>query len=250
MLSISLPYTLLILPQTRNELVDGLYSSCHHGIRCRPPYFSHIHCFNHTLLSKSSDFFHSFIIVSQSFPDHYIRLPTSTVGSVSIFYHSLVLAKMLFVLVSILSVASLGHSSIIRRQDPGMQQIPTTAKADNTFNNGAPQLNAEPDQVTDTPPAVYGARSVDLPFGRLYHGNMMFFSAGELNTPTGIKDEWINTPANPTQNGIDSANQSACGIPDNAFSGSKVAIHPYFLKYADLSRKSSRLLYYTCSLAK
>ena len=156
---------------------------------------------------------------------------------------------MLSSLVSILSVASLGHSSIIRRQDPGLQQIPTTAKADNTFNNGAPQLNAEPDQTTDTPPAVYGARSVDLPFGRLYHGNMMFFSAGELNTPTGIKDEWINTPANPTQNGIDSANQSACGIPDNAFSGSKVAIHPYFLKYADLSRKSSRVLYYTCSFA-
>ena len=153
---------------------------------------------------------------------------------------------MLFVLVSILSVASLGHSSIIRRQDPGMQQIPTTAKADNTFNNGAPQLNAEPAQVADTPPAVYGARSVDLPFGRLYHGSMSFFQAGELNTPTGYKDEWINTPATPTQNGIDSANQSACGIPDNAYSGSKVAIHPYFLKYADLSRKSPRVLSYTC----
>ncbi|KAK4690929.1 hypothetical protein P7C71_g5966, partial [Lecanoromycetidae sp. Uapishka_2] len=65
---------------------------------------------------------------------------------------------------------------------------------------------------------------------------MKFFSAGQLNTPTGMKDEWINTPANPTQNGIDSANQSACGIPDNAYSITKVAIHPYFLKYADLSR--------------
>jgi len=143
---------------------------------------------------------------------------------------------MLSVLVSILLAASIGHSSVIRRQDPGMQQIPTTAKADNTFNNGAPQLVSEPPQVSDTPPAVYGARSVDLPFGRLYHGNMMFFSAGELNTPTGDSDQWINSPATPTQNGIDSANQSACGIPDNAFSGSKVAIHPYFLKYADLSR--------------
>ena len=152
---------------------------------------------------------------------------------------------MLSVLVSFLSAASLGHSSVIRRQDPGMQQIPTTAKADNTFNNGAPQLNAEPPQVSDTPPAVYGARSVDLPFGRLYHGNMMFFPSGQLNTPAGITDQWINTPATPTQNGIDSANQSACGIPDNAFSGSKVAIHPYFLKYADLSRKSSRALYCT-----
>ena len=72
----------------------------------------------------------------------------------------------------------------------------------------------------------------------------MFFSSGELNTPTGDTDQWINTPATPTQNGIDSANQSACGIPDNAFSGSKVAIHPYFLKYADLSRKSLRIFYY------
>ena len=177
--------------------------------------------------------------------DHDIRLPTSTVDLLLIFYLSLVLANMFSVLVSILSAASVGHSSVIRRQDPGMQQIPTTAKADNTFNNGAPQLNAEPPQVSDTAPAVYGARSVDLPFGRLYHGNMMFFPSGQLNTPTGNTDQWINTPATPTQNGIDSANQSACGIPDNAWSGSKVAIHPYFLKYADLSRKSFRIFYYT-----
>ena len=208
------------------------------------PYFSHTPCFDHNLLSKFLDFLHSFIIVSQSLLVPNIRLPTSTVGLAFIFYLSLVLTNMLSLLVSILSAASVGHSSIIRRQDPGMQQIPTTAKADNTFNNGAPQLNSEPPQVSDTPPAVYGARSVDLPFGRLYHGNMMFFSSGELNTPTGDTDQWINTPATPTQNGIDSANQSACGIPDNAFSGSKVAIHPYFLKYADLSRKSSRTNYY------
>ena len=145
---------------------------------------------------------------------------------------------MLCILVSVLAVASMTSGSVLRRQNPGMQTIPTTAKADNTFNNGAPQLNAELPQVPDTPPPVYGARDIDLPFGRLYHGNMMFFPAGQLNTPTGLKDEWIYSPANPTQNGIDSANQSACGIPDNAFSGSKVAIHPYFLKYADLSRKS------------
>ena len=90
-------------------------------------------------------------------------------------------------------------------------------------------LAAEPPDNGETPPAIYGARSIDLPFYRLYHGNLNFFPAGQLNSPTGVGDKWV-------PDGIDSANQSACGIPDNAFSISKVAIHPYFLKYADLSR--------------
>ena len=59
---------------------------------------------------------------------------------------------------------------------------------------------------------------------------MKFFPAGQLNSPTDDTDDWL-------PQGTDSATQSACGIPDNAFSISKVAIHPYFLKYADLSRK-------------
>lgn len=139
---------------------------------------------------------------------------------------------MLFLLVSMLSAASVAHSSVIRRQDPDMQVIPATGQTDNTFHNGAPQLVGEPPQVADIPPAIYGTRSVDLPFGRMYHGNMKFFPAGQLNTPTGLIDQWT------TQGGVDSANQSACGIPDNAFMASKVAIHPYFLKYADLSRKA------------
>lgn len=144
---------------------------------------------------------------------------------------------MLSHLVSVLAIASLASSAVLRRQDLPMQSIPATGKADGTFNNGAPLLAAEPPPSTEIPPSVYGARSIDLPFYRLFHGNMKFFSAGQLNTPTGIKDEWINTPANTAENGIDSANQSACGIPDNAWSISKVAIHPYFLKYADLSSK-------------
>ena len=53
----------------------------------------------------------------------------------------------------------------------------------------------------------------------------MFFKEGELNSPGAITDQW-----KPGQN--DFANQSACGIPDNAFFNSKVAIHPYWLKYA------------------
>lgn len=61
---------------------------------------------------------------------------------------------------------------------------------------------------------------------------MKFFPAGQLNTPTGDTDQWM-------PGATDSASQSACGIPDNAFQISKVAIHPYFLKYADLSRKLS-----------
>ena len=135
-----------------------------------------------------------------------------------------------------LFAASLASTSVIPRQAPNpglMQAIPAKALADNTFHNGAPQLTAEPPPSNDIPPAVYGARDIDLPFNRLYHGNMKFFAAGEMNTPTGTTDVW-----QPGQN--DHANQSACGIPDNAFSGSKVAIHPYFLKYADLSRTSMK----------
>lgn len=109
--------------------------------------------------------------------------------------------------------------------------VPPTTKDPKTFSNGAPFLGGEP-VCNDafSVPNVYGAREVDLPFNRLYHGNMKFFSPGQLNTPTGPTDVFGS------QN--DDAQQSACGIPDNAFFISKVAIHPYFLKYADLSRKS------------
>ena len=84
--------------------------------------------------------------------------------------------------------------------------------------------------TSDIPPDIYGARSIDLPFYRLYHGQMNFFPAGQLNTPN------VNTDVFGSQN--DNANQSACGIPDNAWYNTHVAIHPYFLKYADLSRNS------------
>lgn len=131
-----------------------------------------------------------------------------------------------------LVAASVASAVVIRPRDPGFQEIPTSAQADNTFSNGAPLLAQEPPDQTGLPvPDVYGVRNVDLPFGRLYHGKMKFFSKGQLNTRDKITDDWIDKP------GVtDSANQSACGIPDNAFSISKVAIHPYFLKYADLSR--------------
>lgn len=136
-------------------------------------------------------------------------------------------------LCSVYSLVSLVSGAIIPRADPPFQFIPATSKPDNTYNNGKDVLGGLPKVVPDIPPAIYGARSIDLPFGRLYHGNMIFFKKGQLNTPDGITDHY-----RPGVN--DFANQSACGIPDNAFVTSKVAIHPYFLKYADLSRKSRK----------
>ncbi|MCJ1450979.1 hypothetical protein MMC28_001313 [Mycoblastus sanguinarius] len=138
---------------------------------------------------------------------------------------------MVTLLLTLMAIATSTLSSIIPRAgaDPGFQIIPTTAKDPNTFNFSTATNKGMPPVTDQIPPALYGARSIDLPFGRLFHGNMKFFRAGELNTPDGITDE-----GPPGQN--DNANQSACGIPDNAWSPGKVAIHPYFLKYAGLDR--------------
>ena len=60
--------------------------------------------------------------------------------------------------------------------DPGLQVIPATAKPDNTFSNGAAEV-AGRDDTDETPPAVYGNRTIDLPFGRLYVRNFGVYSA-------------------------------------------------------------------------
>lgn len=122
-------------------------------------------------------------------------------------------------LCSLVSLLSLVNGALIPRDDPPFQSIPATNQPDNTYNHGKFRPAGLPPTVTDIPPAVYGARSVDLPFGRLYHGKLKYFKKGQLNTPNGRTDVW--------QPGVnDFANQSACGIPDNAFFPSKVAIHP------------------------
>jgi len=118
------------------------------------------------------------------------------------------------------SAAALANGSVMRPQDQG-QTIPSTAKADNTFNNGAPMLAAEPPDTGITPPAVYGARDTDIPFARLYHGNGKFFPPGQLNSPDGVTDKWY-------PDGSDSATPSACGIPDNAYSVTKLPSIPTF----------------------
>ena len=143
---------------------------------------------------------------------------------------------MFTLLASLLTFGLLAGAAVIdapiKRQASGVasgaQAIPSSAKADGTFNNGAAERTGEPPDTSDTPPDIYGARDIDIPFYRLWHGNISFFPKGQLNTPDGDTDKWGAQ--------YDSAKQSACGIPDNAFTMSKVAIHPYFLKYADLSR--------------
>lgn len=114
--------------------------------------------------------------------------------------------------------------------NPGLQAIPATAKPDNTFSNGAAEIIGGFPYDSGTIPDVYQPRDIDIPFGRMFHGDLMMFPQGQLNDPT------LNTDSY-TPNVYDFANQSACGIPDNSYIQMKVAIHPYFLKYAGLDRK-------------
>ena len=86
---------------------------------------------------------------------------------------------MLLDLASLLLAASLVSGASIPRQDadilaprqdsgdPGFQDIPTKAQADNTFNNGAKMSISFPTTAA-VPPAIYGNRKLDIPFGRLY----------------------------------------------------------------------------------
>ena len=156
--------------------------------------------------------------------------------------------KMLRILISILIAIGQVTSFVLPRDDssgppnpgsptvsdPGLQDIPDTAKAPNTFNNGQPQLNDGGPWSSDKAPDLYQPRDIDIPFGWLLHGNISMFPAGQCNDPTLNTDNW-------TPNVYDFANQSACGIPDNAIFRAKAAIHPYWLKYAGLDRKSMLL---------
>lgn len=173
----------------------------------------------------------SWLLLLTLFPFDFFKHSHSIPEQVQLLIRFLTFFNMLkFSLFGIVSLLSLVNGAIIPRDDPPFQRIPATGKPDNTYNSGNFKLAGEPPTTSDIPPAVYGACSIDLPFGRLYHGTLKYFKKGQLNTPNGLTDVW-----KPGVN--DFANQSACGIPDNAFFMSKVAIHPYFLKYADLSRK-------------
>jgi hypothetical protein len=139
---------------------------------------------------------------------------------------------LIFAALQCLRVAASAQGAGYKSTGEGMKEIPTTAQKIAVTDTEV--LEVEPPNTTDLPDSMYGPRDFDLPFYRLYGGNLKYFPAGELNTPTGNGDVWGKE--------YDNVNQSACGIPDNAFFISKVAIHPYFLKFADLSRTYSRSL--------
>ena len=133
--------------------------------------------------------------------------------------------------ISSLTILPLALGSTIGRRGHDFQQIPDKVKAPNTFHKGKEFELKQPPHV-DTPlPNMYRERDIDIPFGRVLWGKVMFFQEGEMNTPRGITDE------DGKSGEADDAKQSACGIPDNAYRDSKVAIHPYWLKYAGLDRK-------------
>ena len=124
----------------------------------------------------------------------------------------------------------LSFAGVVRRQS-ALQTIPASAKAPNTFSDNSVAMElGQPDQTTTPLPEQYRAKDIDLPFGRVLKGAVKYFQPGEMNTPNGITDE--DGPVGQADN----SNQSACGIPDNVYRDSKVAIHPYWLKYAGLDR--------------
>lgn len=148
------------------------------------------------------------------------------------------LGAMLLYFVAFLACTSVVNSLTLPRNptakrgvasDPPFQKIPTGAVPAIKFDPTAKTLKGLPPYVHTNPPAEYQARSIDVPFGRLFHGKMKFFSAGQFNLPGSATSVWGKGKR-------DNTNQSACGIPDDAYFQSKVAIHPYFLKYAGLER--------------
>ncbi|KAI4213160.1 MAG: hypothetical protein L6R36_009462, partial [Xanthoria steineri] len=129
--------------------------------------------------------------------------------------------------------ANLGMPTALSGQ--GLQHVPDEPKAVNTFSNGHSQDNDGFDWGWDANkkpfpiPDLYQPRDIDIPFGRMYHGNISFFGYGQYNDPTDNTATW-------GPDALDRANQSACGIPDDSSFQTKAAIHPYFLKYAGLDR--------------
>lgn len=107
-----------------------------------------------------------------------------------------------------------------------------------TFSDGGPFRIGDPPQTplrtTDHPSVektqdpVYEVRDLDLPFLRNFKGNAKFYK--HLNDLTSGSSTWDAEH--------DSENQTALGIPTNAYWLSGVTIHPYFLEYADVDRKS------------
>lgn len=74
--------------------------------------------------------------------------------------------------------------------DSGLQDVPDEPKAPNTFNNGKPEDTCGMQWGTGPIPDLYQPRDIDIPFGRMYHGNISFFNYGEFNDPNDNTASW------------------------------------------------------------
>ena len=116
----------------------------------------------------------------------------------------------------------------------GPPSTPTVpySRGDGFRIGGPPELpirSTDQPDVSLTQDPAYEARSFDLPFLRNFKGAAKFYR--HLNDPKTSSSSWGPQ--------YDGDNQTACGIPTNAYWLSGVAIHPYFLKYAGLDRRFS-----------
>lgn len=163
-------------------------------------------------------------VQSSSSPSHHIQSPKVVPINIKMSYVAFVLLSALIAHATCRIHAR--QRSATPAASSAWQIVPSTQpKPDNTYSNGAAWRQGLPEDNSAPVPEIFNARDIDIPFRRLQQGKLMYFQEGELNQPGQITD--ILSPDQ-----YDFANQSACGIPDSAFFQSKVAIHPYWLKYA------------------
>ena len=129
------------------------------------------------------------------------------------------------------SVFALNRESNDNSWDGPFQNVPSTGQPDNTFDDPNyvdphPEINQDP-SVNFLPPKEYRSRPFDIPFAALSFGQLNMFKKPQLNDPNRLTESGDTVAGR-----HDSTKNSACGIPDAAYSTSKVAIHPYWLKYA------------------
>ena len=117
-------------------------------------------------------------------------------------------------------------------EDGPFQYIPANATVDDNDFYIKPSKTVTSAYYTDSQkinpadiPKEYQPRAIDIPFTMLLLGRLNLFKSGFNSFNRAFSTVWA-----PGQN--DRASNSACGIPDNAYNGTKVAIHPYWLKYA------------------
>ncbi|KAL9046668.1 MAG: hypothetical protein Q9214_000554, partial [Letrouitia sp. 1 TL-2023] len=111
---------------------------------------------------------------------------------------------LIFLVLSVVAIAKDQPSVLPPPDESNVFRVPAAAEPDGQFRNGRPQLTIEYPETTfeEIPvPDIYNARDIDLPLGRLFHGNMTMFPTGELNDPSLDTDNY--------QTGIDSETQSA-----------------------------------------